>query len=79
MKFFIDTANIDEIKKAHALGMMACALSASDKTLAGKLMQEAFALLDAFVGNGSTRRMPTPQDVALSLLPVVEGINPEVG
>jgi hypothetical protein len=64
--------------RAHALGMMAQSLSDSDKPLASKLVQEAFVVLDGLVSNRPDGRMPKPQDVALSLLPVVESINVEL-
>ncbi len=63
--------------RAHALGMMALALSDSDKSLASTLVQEAFAQLDELVIRKSVRGTPHPQDVALSLLPVVESIDAE--
>jgi hypothetical protein len=61
--------------RAHALGMIAFALSDSDKTLAGKLVQEAFVILDGVVAKTSSRAMPKAQDVGLALLPVVERID----
>lgn len=64
--------------RAHALGMMALALSESDKAMAGKLVQEAFAILDKLVIKTAVRGTPHAQDVALSLLPVVESINTEL-
>lgn len=61
--------------RAHALGMIALSLSNSDKPLARQLIQEALAIL---ASTGPTGRLPSPQDVGLALLPVVENINPEL-
>ncbi|NQV34297.1 MAG: hypothetical protein HQ515_16505, partial [Phycisphaeraceae bacterium] len=68
----------DPCRRAYALGMMAQALAGSDKTGAGRLVQEAFVVLTECVSNPQQRPRtlpPTPQDVGLSLLPVVESID----
>jgi hypothetical protein len=59
--------------------MMAQALIESDKPLANKLVHEAFIMLAGLVDNTQQKNQsPTPQDVALTLLPVVENIDAEL-
>jgi hypothetical protein len=73
-------AVVDPHRRAFALGMMAQALSASDKATAAELVGEAFSTLSDLV-DGEQREQSSrhePHGVAAALLPVVESIDPSL-
>ncbi len=66
---------------AYALGMMAASLAKADRQAATKLLNEAFARLEALVESGSSATLDEavdPAAIASTLLPIVEAVDPSM-
>lgn len=74
------TASIaDPPLRAHALGMMALALAASQPAAANSLLDEAYALVEGMTASGDARSnsIYSPTAVAVSLVGVAETVAPD--
>ena len=64
-------------KKPFALGLMAQALAATDKTAALGLLDEAFSQLEGLRARGRVSQFASISGAAAGLLPIVEHVDPD--